>query len=77
MLGPLAATAESAGEGSTTGVTRKKLVDVWLELENTISFGETSSDDSSLHPSPFITRYFYPSPSITLQEGLGENGLDE
>ena len=46
MLGPLAATAESAGEGSTTGVTRKKLVDVWLELENTISFGETSSDDS-------------------------------
>ena len=66
VLGPLAATAESAGEGSTTGVTRKKLVDVWLELENTISFGETSSDDSSLHPSPFITRYFYPSPSITL-----------
>ena len=25
---------------------------VWLELENTISFGETSNDDSSLHPSP-------------------------
>ena len=27
VLGPLAATAESAGEGSTTGVTRKKLVE--------------------------------------------------
>ena len=39
---------------------------VWLELENTISFGETSNDDSSLHPSPSITRYFYPLPSITM-----------
>ena len=27
VLGPLAATAESAGEGSTRGATRKKLVE--------------------------------------------------
>ena len=68
VLGPLAATAESAGKDSTTGATRKKLVEAkfWLELEDTIFFGETSSDDSSLHPSPSITKYFYPSPSITL-----------
>ena len=38
----------------------------WLELVNTISFWEKSGDAPSLYPSPSITKYFFPSPFITL-----------
>ena len=73
VLGPLAATAESAGEGSTTGVTRKKLVEAkclaWVGKYN-FFWGDIQR---WLIPSS-ITIYHQIFLSITIHHSVGRAG---